>query len=684
MDEEENPRLKRLSYIYGIAFSAMAALILRLGYLQIVHSAEYRAEAGQVQYARIPILPKRGYIYDQHMRLLAYNEPTYSIVYVTLDSPDQHPEAVARVLSPLLKQSSAKLVSQLEQHRAYDNPVILLESATPKQISYVFEHQSLLPGVRVLEDSRRMYPNGPLAGHLLGYVHAQSPETVEQYAHENYLPSQRVGITGVEEAYERVLQGKVGYEVWQMNFRGLPMRNMGVQPVPRSGQSLRLTIDAPLQASAEELVSETVREQESRHGQQIRDAEAVMLDVHTGGVLCMVSYPYYDPNWFTDASSYQKHAHYLNSRILTPTINHVLTSPRYPGSTVKPVNIIAGFAGKVIGPDTHIDDHGSVMVGTYEAHDWKLDGHGQVGPARAIAVSCDTFMYDVGMWLARWHDGPPVGESFAKWYRTDRLRGLNTLFGWEAKFGLGPKTGIDLPGEVSGRYYTNDTTSRSVVQYHLERSEQALQGAGHYENNGLLYDNAFAAIGQMQEFTPLQLAESTLMLANGGTFIQPHVVDAILTADGRSVVKTLTPTRRTVHIPAGGFDVVHKGLEDAVRKPEGTASRFFKGTSYALAGKTGTAEISQFGEKTDISLFIGYAPVNHPQVAIAVMVPGSAGRSDAAVPLARRLLDCYFAGRTTSHSPTGVLMVPETSISSDSRLVPWNQSRAFMDVEREQ
>lgn len=137
-------------------------------------------------------------------------------------------------------------------------------------------------------------------------------------------------------------------------------------------------------------------------------------------------------------------------------------------------------------------------------------------------------------------------------------------------------------------------------------------------------------------------------------------------------------------MPAGGLAVVRKGLEDAVRTPEGTASRFFQGTSYSIAGKTGTAEISQFGEKTDISLFIGYAPVNHPQVAIAVMVPGSAGRSDAAVPLARKLLDCYFSQRATSPSGNGVLMVPETGGSSRPKLVPWNQSRALLDVEREQ
>ncbi|MFX4301827.1 peptidoglycan D,D-transpeptidase FtsI family protein [Alicyclobacillus tolerans] len=671
LEQEDNLRLKRLPFIYLLVFLAMLGLVIRLGVLQIVHRQEYKEAANQVQYTKIPLLPRRGYLYDAHMRLLAYNQPVYNLVYMRVAKMPPLTQKQISQLAKGLGVAAKPLQAAAETEHTCDDPAILLEALNEKQIAYVSEHQSQYPGLRIVESTRRCYPYGPLAGHLLGYVHPQSPEEVAYYQKKHYLSSQRVGLTGVEESYEALLQGSVGYEVWKINPFGIPTRLMGVDPQPQAGQSLRLTFDSRLQAEGQNLVAQEVQRVRQQQGQHLVDAEAVMLDVHTGAVKMMISYPYIDPNWFVNPILYKKHSHYLNNPILTPAINHSLSSPRYPGSTVKPVNIIAGLMNHVITPSTTIFDEGHEMVGTYNAHDWKWNGHGLVDAKRAIEVSCDTFMYDLGMWLAEWHDHQPAGEKFSYWYTHERILGLQKLFDWEWKFGLGPKTGIDLPGEVTGRFYTDDVIHHDIAPYDVVGMDKAIAKGKFLPNHGLLYDNAFAAIGQMQEFTPLQLAVSAMMIANGGEFITPHIVDAILTPDGKKVVQTVAVQRHSLHIPKAYMRVVQEGMEAATTHKEGTATRFFVGLAYKVAGKTGTAEISQFGKKTDISLFIGYAPAIHPQVAIAVMVPGSAGTSDAAVPLAKKLLDAYFC----LSAPHG----SNHSLANDA--TEWLQSFAYRTTE---
>ena len=643
MADFENLRRKRIPLIFAAIFIAMCVIVLRMGYLQIVKGAAFRSHVGTTLFAHVAVLPQRGWIYDANKHLLAYDKPMFSIVMTRQSSLTRPYQRMAQELAPVLSISASELLARMVKHHPGETQVKIFEHATMRQIAYVYEHADTLPGVSCMEDSQRIYPQGDVAGHVVGYIGSQPQSQVDTFRQRGYTPDEQVGIAGVEKSYETALQGRPGYRVWQINHCGVPLREVGIDPPPVAGHSIQLTIDSKLQAIAQSLVTTSVQSAHRKSELHATDAEAVMIDTRTGAILALVSYPFYNPNWFVSQKDYAAHARYINNPSLTPEVNHVLASPRYPGSTVKPINVLAGLETGAINRNTWIIDDGKVMVGTYEAHDWKRGGHGLVAPRSAIQKSCDTFMYDLGMWMANWHDGPPLGKSVALWNQTDRVQGYDTLFAWERKFGLGQLTGIDLPGENAGHFYMDESIHHTIVRYHLDAAIQIMRQTGRVPNRGLLYDNAFAAIGQMQEFTPLQLAVAAMTIADNGSRLAPHVVSRILSQDGHQVqyeVKARVVER--VPLSRANLRLVQGGMYDAVNRFGGTAYGGFYGSRYEAAGKTGTAEVTQQGVATTISLFMGYAPFDHPQVSIAVMVPGGGESSDVAVPLARQLLDAYF------------------------------------------
>lgn len=629
---DDHPKQGRIQVLYLVMFLTLSVLVLRLAYLQIVKGESFHSDASTTTFAKLPVLPSRGRIYDAQHHLLAYDQPSFSLVLTRFNSKRQNYAAMARQIAPLFHTSAAHLEDLMEHKDPGSTQVRILQNATPEQVTYIVEHQSSLPGLRIIEDPKRAYRYGSLAGHVIGYVHPVPAAEAKTYADKGYLLDEWVGIDGVERSYESVLHGHLGERVLTLNGFGVPKSDLGLDPPPVAGNNVELTLDGHLQATAQEIVVDELRHVKAKYHYNPRDAEAVLLDVRTGGVLSMVSYPYYNPSWYNSGKSYEVHAAYLNGS-LTPMINHVLQSPRAPGSTVKPVNVLVGLQHGVITPDTRIHDHGYEVVGESKMMDWQPRGHGVVGPVGAIAESCDTFMYDMGMWLAHWHDGPPQGESVGRWIVYDRIRALNWLFDAEAVFGLGPLTGIDLPYEVSGRLYDN------LRQYSVAHAKEELNREGYYYDKGTLYDVAAAAIGQNQQFTPMQLADYALTLANRGVRLRPHVLHRVIASDGH-VKRTLERVELgRVPFRADYINLVRQGMWATTNRPGGTAYRAFRGAPYEAAGKTGTAQIER---DRDISLFIGYAPADHPQVCVAVMVPGGGESGETAVPIARKLFDAYF------------------------------------------
>lgn len=629
---EENPKHGRIQFIYGIIFFFMSTLVLRLGYLQIVNGEDFRAAASTTMLARLPILPSRGRIYDANHQLLAYDQPSFSIVLTRLNTRQQNYRAMAAHLGPVFHRDEADLVKLMETKDPGSTQVRLLPNATPEQVAFVAEHQSWLPGLHVVEDPKRAYRYGSLAGHVIGYVHPIPADEAAEYSKKGYLLDQWIGLDGVERSYESVLQGRAGERVLALSSMGVPKQDLGVDPSPVPGDNIELTLDAHLQATAQQIVVDELNQVKQKYHYDPQDAEAVLLDTHTGGVLTLVSYPYYDPGWYTTSAQYEAHEDYLNSR-LTPMINHALLSPRTPGSTVKPINILVGLKNGVIDRYTTIDDRGYAVVGNFKMKDWQPWGHGKVGPITAIAESCDTFMYDVGMWLSGWHDGPPVGERVGRWIVWNRIEALDKLYDADAAFGLGPETHIDLPYEARGHYYDN------LHLYDPQAAKRALKTRGYYDDRGTLYDVTAAAIGQNQQFTPIQLATYVLALANEGHRLQPHVLHRVLSPKGKVLRDVEAIDRGRVPFDPQDIALVRRGMWAAVNRPGGTAHRAFLGAPYEAAGKTGTAQIERDRE---ISLFIGYAPAEHPEVCVAVMVPGGGESGETAVPIARKLFDAYF------------------------------------------
>ncbi len=339
----------RLNTVYGMVFLAFVSLILRLGYLQISQGSKYRTLAMMSSVQKIPILPARGRIYDTNGNLLAYDQPSYSVFLTQMKGVHQSMPEIAQILAPEFKSTPVKILATIQAQKAYAT-IRLFKNITPRQLAFISEHQSSLPGVSVELDSQRKYPYGDLAGQVLGYIQPITAADLQYYTSKGYLLNQVVGQTGIEKQYENLLQGTVGYQNMQVNIQGTSMKNLGYDPAPTAGYNLQLTLDGRLQAQAQNDVIQKV--EASKYANQITDAAAVAVDVKTGGVLAMVSYPYLDPNWYTTPGLLNRYATYLSKS--GAQMNNVIQNPNYPGSTVKPSTLIAGLTYGAITPSTHV------------------------------------------------------------------------------------------------------------------------------------------------------------------------------------------------------------------------------------------------------------------------------------------------------------------------------------------
>lgn len=679
VDKEEYPRIGRVRVVYGIIFLALSSLIMRLGYLQIARGADFRVQAHTTMLSRMSVLPSRGWIYDANGVLLAYSKPSFSISLTRLNAHKQNFVDIAKTLAPVLGMTPKQFLGLLNNDTSKNqSQVELYDNANEQQVSFVREHQSDLPGVHVEVVPQRVYKYGGLAGQVLGYVGKQSDRDRPKYAAKHYGIHQLVGKDGVELQYESLLQGQPGYRLVQTNTLGVPIKDLGLHPAPAAGSTLQLTIDSTLQAYAQQIVLDTLKAVRAKHHYNPKEASAILMNPNDGSVLALVSYPYYNPQWFMDQKTLQKHLGYVWDPVQTPTLNHVIASRHPPGSTVKPVNLLAALTEGVITPHTTISDPGYAVVGTYRAKDDSFAGHGQVDPVKALQVSCDTFFYHVGMWLADWWGGPPAGQTVAEWLWRGHVKGLNTLFHWETLFGLGKRTGIDLPGEALGSFFQDDASRGRAIPYNLDEAMRAIDTQGYYRNNSVLYDNAAAAIGQMQQFTPIQLAQYVSTLANGGRRIQPHVLKTVYPSgvvpakDAKGQV-VQPKVLGTIHINRQYLNIVKRGMYDVVNTLGGTAYGSFYNAPYKAAGKTGTAQVGTGRE--DTSVFMAYAPADHPEVAVAVMVPGGGSSYDTAVPMARQLLDVYFKEH---HAP---FFARSEWIEATGPPPNWFQMPAFLETE---
>jgi len=574
------------------------ALLARLYFLQVVQY-EYHSTLSENNRVHVqPLPPTRGLIFDRNGLVLADNRPSFSLTLTRERAGDweQVLDVIVEVLQ-LPEDERALFEKRVRQGRRPFEPVPVLFELSEEQIALVAVNQFRLPGVEVVAQLVRHYPEGEHFAHTVGYVGRINEAELKRLDPVSYSGTHHVGKTGIERFYENQLHGEVGYEEVETNARGRVLRVLKrSDPIP--GKDLRLTLDVNLQKAAEEALA-------GRRG------AIVALQPATGEVLAMVSQPSFDPNLFVTGISFKAYAA-LRDSIDRPLFNRVLRGLYPPGSTIKPMMAIAGLDSGVITPETQVYDPGFYQLPNY-AHkyrNWNRGGDGWVNLNMAIMHSNDTYFYDLAHKL-----------------------GIDRMHEYMSRFGLGQRVALDMFEESSGLMPSREW-KRSRYRQAWYPGETLILGIGQ---------------GYMQT-TPLQLAQAATLMATRGKWIRPHLAKTI---EGEAPVDE-NPMPDIVLRDPGFWEPVRQGMEQVMHGPRGTARKVGDRAAYRIAGKSGTAQVVAIkqGERydrdsvrernRDHALFIGYAPADNPQIVVAVLVENGESGSGVAAPVLKQVMDAWL------------------------------------------
>jgi len=497
-------------------------------------------------------------------------------------------------------------------------PIQVSTDVQSTTVHFLEEQNFRFRGVLSSTESRRVYlPDAKYASHVIGYVGAISAKQYDELSAVGYSPNEIVGQTGIEAYAERYLHGVDGvepYNVWTSAGAAGIFFSEAAGRASVSGYDVRLTLDMRLQKVAIDSLVKNIeyikQKQDSKSKNDADSGAVVMMDVRTGEILAMASYPYYDPNDFANAGSdpaaAKRVAAYLADTKDKPMLNRAIMENYAPGSTFKPITAIAALESGTITPTTVVHDPGTVDIGGWTFHclEYPLHGHGDLVLTRGMATSCNIFFQLIGSWT-----------------------GIDQIDAWGARFGLGEYTGVDLPGEVRGIRASKEMKKR----LRMNPEDQVWFPA----------DTAQTAIGQFDNsFTILQLCRYTAALANGGYLVTPHVIKEIVRSDGSILVpETLAKTK--IDVSDANLAAIRTAMKAVVTDRQGTGRAAFKGFPIAVACKTGTAETGLEDKSSSNALFICYAPADNPQVAIAQIVEKGVWGSNTAG-ISRDLLTAYF------------------------------------------
>ena len=589
----------------------IAALVSRLVYLQVVAHEHYATLSDDNRIKIQPLPPNRGLIYDRNGLLLAENLPSYRLE-ITAELVRDMP-ATLQALGKLvdIRETDLKRFEKLRKRTPAFKPVPLRFHLSDTEVARFAVDRHLYPGVDIVAGLSRHYPHGSLAVHALGYVGRIDERDLKRIDTSNYSGTTHIGKVGIEKTYEARLHGKVGYKQVETNAEGRTLRTLERTP-PVPGYDLHLTLDAKLQARTELFFGDQA-------------GAAIVLDIHNGDVLAFVSQPGFDPNLFVngiDSETYQS----LRLDELQPLFNRALRGQYPPGSTIKPFVGLAGL-------ETHTTTgHKTTYCPGYyrlpgkdrKYRDWKRTGHGTVNLKTAISQSCDVYFYDLALSL-----------------------GIDQLHEYLSRFGFGTRTGLDISGEASGLMPSREwkRASRNVAWY---PGETLITGIG----QGFMLS------------TPVQLASATATLASFGSHIVPRIVSSIRRPDNNQLIPQ--PVKQNPNLAINKLQhwkSIILSMREVVHGLKGTAKRIAKDVQYEIAGKTGTAQVFGLKEEEeydaetlarklrDHSLFIAFAPVDNPRIAVSVIVEHGGSGSAVAAPIARKIMDAYFNLETAVEAP---------------------------------
>ncbi len=589
------PGRRRTAVAVGTAVATLV-ILARLFWLQVLEEPLWSEKARASFLRTIVSRPARGSILDRKGRPLAISQPSFTIALLPAELlvNSGQPKELAALLGVEQQALESVLQRLRENGLPLFEPIPLKVRADLATVTRILEWTPYLQGVMVLEEPTRVYPQGRLAAHVLGYIGMASQADMERW--EEVRPFDWAGKGGIERVYEPLLRGVHGRDVVEVDALGLPVRYLDHVP-PQKGQTLVLTIDADLQREAEEALKG-------------HSGAVVVLKPTTGEVLALASSPSFDPNWFPSGIGRERWRR-LMADTNYPLHNRAIASLYPPGSVFKVTTAIAGLCSGKMTPSTRFTCGGGLMVGRRFFRCWRR--HGTVNMLQAIGQSCDTYFYRVAL-----------------------LVGPEHLFNVARALGLTNKTGIDLPGESSGLVGFPDW-------------KRARFGSPWFGG-----DTANMGIGQgFVSLTPLQMALLACAVANRGTVFKPHLLSEVRdpTGDLRSRYRPQVLARLAPNAPFWGS--VKQGMLHCIHGPGGTATRL-RGLPLTIAGKTGSAQHGRKGRTH--SCFIAFAPSESPEVALAVIAEEAGHGSEVAVPIARRDLLLYAAFRSRgapSPRPTG-------------------------------
>ena len=585
----------QLLAVFGVLFTV---LIVRLFYIQIMQG-EYHHRLSLENMMRLKVIKApRGRIYDRYGKLLVRNRASYSIAIYPYKVKDK--KKTFDNLEKVRTLDNQKIFSVSELKKKYKkalrnrfDPTILKEDVGVDLASVIEEHTLELPGIGIETEIRREYPYGALAFHLLGYISGIPLRQFASLKKFGYSKYNLIGKMGIEKQYEELLRGKNGQEYVEVNAFGKELGVLDDMPStpPVRGHDLYLTIDLDIQLAAEEAFPDSLK------------GALVAINPQNGEILAMLSSPRPDPNLFTFSSERRSK---LWAKVALdprqPLNNRAVQGTYPPGSTFKMVTAVAGLEQGVVKPETRLKAcTGSFRFGRRNFRCWLTRGHGRMNVTQALMHSCDIYFYQLGLGLG--------AENINKYARM---------------LGFGKVSGIDLPNEKAGMLLDKKSYNR---KFHKR---------GWIWTRGMVLN---LSIGQGQAVTPVQLANYIAALGNGKVLYKPYILKSIKGPNGREIRNTQKEIIRELSIKSETIATIRTALYRTVNERGGTGGRA-RLKNVPVGGKTGSAENSH-GELTH-ALFVAYAPVDSPSIAISVIVENSGHGGSVAAPIADKVLKRYF------------------------------------------
>jgi penicillin-binding protein 2 len=613
-ERRSSPLAVRISILTGIAIAIFSVLFLRLWYVQVLSGDKYRTQANDNRIREIRVQAPRGNILDRNGKVLVANRTQLAVEVNVDDLPAPGP-ARKRELNQLadvtgMSMDEVQKALQTGDRAAAGGPVILKKGLGVDKVYYLRENQSSFPGVAVERVFTRDYKQGDIAAHMFGNVGEVTAEQLKEPRYTGLQQGDQVGQSGVEYEYDRFLRGKPGTDRLQVDALGRPTEQLRSKPA-QAGDDVRLTIDSNLQS----------------YGEGALDSFGlpgafVAMNVHDGQILAMGSAPTFDPSIFTRPITQSQYRALTSRQTDAPLADRAIQGLYPTGSTFKPITATAALENHLISPNTIFNDTGSLRIDANQVlHNAGKAVNGPINMTDALKVSSDIYFYNLGM-------------------KAKASKGGGQIQDWARKYGLGEKTGIDLPAEVDGLIPTPTWRNRLYAQHLTDRPWS-------------VGDNINLAVGQGDlEADPLQMAVAYAALGNGGTVVTPHLGDQVESVTGKVLEEIRPAVRRHIDLNPSVRNTIMTGLTRAAMEPGGTSYPVFGHFPFAVAGKTGTA---QRPNQPDQSWYIVLAPAKNPQIVVAVTLERGGFGVDTAAPVAARILEHYFHLPITSTATSGTV-----------------------------